>query len=288
MSALLIVTADDVGLHRGTTLGAVEAHDNGIVTACSVAAVGRELPHAVALLRGRPALAVGVHLTLVGEAPLSRPAEVPSLVGRDGRFLPAAGAFLRRWAAGRIATREVELELRRQVEALLDAGLAVVHANGHQHLHVVPGVLEVVLRLAAEYGIGYIRVPVDRQPRGVALRRSLAVRGLGALGARARRRAQARGLATADATIGVARAGHLTADGLIETLDLVSGVTELVCHPGSGGRALAEALGWGYEWERETAALRDPEVRGAVANAGIALVRPDHPEVRAAARAQAS
>jgi len=36
----LIVTADDVGLHRGMTDGALQAHETGIVTACSVVANG--------------------------------------------------------------------------------------------------------------------------------------------------------------------------------------------------------------------------------------------------------
>jgi predicted glycoside hydrolase/deacetylase ChbG (UPF0249 family) len=43
----LIVTADDVGLHPGMTRGALAACDAGIVTAVSVAAVGRAFAPAV-------------------------------------------------------------------------------------------------------------------------------------------------------------------------------------------------------------------------------------------------
>ena len=286
MSGLLIVTADDVGLHRGMTLGALAAHDRGIVTACSVATVGRELDHAVELLRGRPELAVGVHLSLVGGAPLSPPSEVPSLVGRGGALLPDASAFLRRWTAHRVNPEEVELELRRQVEALLDRGLTVVHVNSHQHLHVLPDVLAVVLRLAQAYGIPFVRTPVDRQPRGVAIRRALAVRGLEWLGRRAARRVRARGLTTADATIGVADAGHLTTAGLVDLLGRTTRLTELVCHPGVGDEALASAFPWGYRWDAETAALCDPTVRSALETAGLTLVRPDTPTVHEVARAQ--
>lgn len=277
MSKLLIVTADDVGLHRGTTLGAVAAHERGIVTACSVVAGGRELRHAVELLRGKPGLAVGAHLTLVEGAPLSRPSDVASLVTAEGVFLPGFSAFVRRYAAGRVRLAHVEIELRRQIEALLGEGLELVHLNGHQHLHALPGILEVVLRLAGEYRIVYVRAPVDRRPRGVRAGRSLALRALACLGNRARRRAGALGVATNDATVGIAGAGHLGVAEILELFPLVDGVTELVCHPGLGGGSLAAEFAWGYEWERETAALCDPAVRAGVAASGITLTRPPKP-----------
>ena len=61
----LIVTADDVGLHPGMTAGAIRAHRDGIVTACSLVANGVAFYDAVERLREVPSLEVGVHLTLV-------------------------------------------------------------------------------------------------------------------------------------------------------------------------------------------------------------------------------
>ena len=84
---MLIVTADDVGLHPGMTEGAIRAHQDGIVTACSVVANGSAFEAALDPLRDRPQLDVGVHLTLVGEHPLSPPERVVSLVDRNGAFL---------------------------------------------------------------------------------------------------------------------------------------------------------------------------------------------------------
>src|SRR2546425_12187843 len=66
----LIVTADDVGLDRGMTAGAIEAHRRGIVTACSIVANGREFEDAVARLLDCPSLESRVRLTRVeGRAP---------------------------------------------------------------------------------------------------------------------------------------------------------------------------------------------------------------------------
>ena len=73
----LIVTADDVGLDRGMTAGAIEAHRNGIVTACSIVANGREFEDAVGRLHDCPALEIGVHLTLVEERSLTTGEHMP-------------------------------------------------------------------------------------------------------------------------------------------------------------------------------------------------------------------
>ena len=91
------------------TEGAIRAHRQGIVTACSVVANGREFDDAVARLRDVPSLEVGVHLTLVEERALTTGQPMP----RDYvRFL-----FSRRM--------DVEPELRAQIEKVLAAGLRV-------------------------------------------------------------------------------------------------------------------------------------------------------------------
>lgn len=262
----LVVTADDVGLHPGMTLGALEAHDHGIVTAVSVAANGRAFEHAVDLLKDRPKLDVGIHLTLVGERPLSPPDRIPTLLGMDGALLPGFPAFVRRALPGRIEMAHVERELRTQIERLLGTGLKVIHANGHQHLHVWPGVFEIVLKLAAEYGISWVRIPNDPAARGLSPR-ILQIRILNALGSRARRRLPADGPVWAvDRTLGIVDAGRLTAERLERILKDGEGVTELVCHPGLGQAELEAAYGWGYGWEGEVGALCAPEARRDVAS----------------------
>jgi predicted glycoside hydrolase/deacetylase ChbG (UPF0249 family) len=255
----LIVTADDVGLHPGMTRGALAAHDRGIVTAVSVSPNGRDFEPAVEQLRERPRLEVGAHLTLVGERPLSPPETIPSLVGPGGLLHAGYPAFAARYALGRIRGVDLETELRAQVERLLATGLRIAHLNSHQHLHVLPRVLDAVLRLAQEHGIPAVRIPNEPEVRLTP--RGLQIAGLNALGRRARGRR----------TVGVMAAGHLNPARLRRCLDLVEGVTELVCHPGLGSRELAAAYDWGYAWEEETAALCDPGLPELLREKGISL-----------------
>jgi predicted glycoside hydrolase/deacetylase ChbG (UPF0249 family) len=266
MTKRLIVTADDAGLHRGMTEGAIRAHVEGIVTACSVVANGAAFEHAVERLHDVPSLAVGIHLTLVEERPVAD--GVDSLVGTNELFHENYAAFVPRYFAGRIRIEDVERELRAQIEKVLQTGLKIVHANGHQHLHLLPRIFDVVQRLAEEYAIPYVRI-VDEAAR-VSVR-GAAIAALSRLGRAARKRSHVR---TNDRTIGVLQAGHLEAAAIIAMLDGVEGTTELVCHPGVGDDALRRSYEWDYGWEAETHALCDARVRDAIAARGIALAAP--------------
>jgi predicted glycoside hydrolase/deacetylase ChbG (UPF0249 family) len=237
----LIVTADDAGLHRGMTAGAIRGHLEGIVTACSLSANGRDFEDAAARLRDVPTLEVGVHLTLVEERALTTGHPMPA---NHLRFL--------------FSLKNVEPELRAQIEKVLATGLKITHLNGHQHLHQWPSVFTIVTRLAAEYGIGYVRRVRDRGGHAGVLRR-VSIGGLNVLASGG----------TNDRTIGVLEAGQLR--DMVPLLDHVEGITELVTHPGIGVDAYPH---WRYDWEAETTALCAPGLRDAIAARGIELIAP--------------
>jgi predicted glycoside hydrolase/deacetylase ChbG (UPF0249 family) len=243
--SILVVTADDVGLHPGMTGGAISAHLQGIVTACSVVANGAAFDDAIARLRDVPSLEVGVHLTLVEERALT-----------GMRFPKKYTSFLPLYVARVIGIAAIERELRAQIEKVRDTGLPITHLNGHQHLHVLPRIFAVVQRLAREYAIPYVRTVNDFG--GTARRLPMAA--LNALGRRAP--------GTNQRTIGVAGAGHLT--DVVPLLDHVHGLTELVTHPGLA----VTGYNWGYDWEAETRALCDPRLLEELAKRGITLAGP--------------
>ncbi len=72
-------------------------------------------------------------------------------------------------------------------------------------------------------------------------------------------------------TIGVAEAGHLTAERIVALLEFVNDTTELVAHPGVNVAGYAH---WDYDWNGETRGLCDPRVRQAIVKKNIELVTP--------------
>ncbi len=256
----LIVTADDAGLDPGMTAAAITAHLNGIVTACSVVANGVAFDDAVTRLRAVPSLEIGAHLALVEEIALT-----------TGKPMPAGYAqFIPRYLGGRIPLQWIEREFRAQIERLLAAQLPLKFVNGHQHLHALPGIFALVVRLAAEYRIGYVRVPREWKVRGMSIR-AMAVRSLGTLSSHAASRSPAVD-ARNGGTIGIADAGRLDTTRLLRLLaDVPDGVTELVTHPGTSVKSYGH---WNYAWDRETAALCDPALRRGIEERAITLIRP--------------
>lgn len=268
----LVVTADDLGLHEKMNEGSIRAHRDGIVTAVSLVANGRAFDHAVDLLRDEPSLDAGVHLTFVEEVPLSPLADVPSLIDAGGTFLQSFRSFSFRYLYGGVDLDQLTLELRRQIERVMQTGLPVRHLNSHQHLHLLPRVFERVIGLAEEFRISNVRMAEDFPRTSAHDVRAISIRVLSAMSGRARHRWKERtDICLNDRAIGILHAGHLTAPHLLGLLDSVEGVTELVTHPGVETSEISRVYDWGYEWDQETSALCDPAVRERIVEKGIRL-----------------
>jgi predicted glycoside hydrolase/deacetylase ChbG (UPF0249 family) len=249
--------ADDLGLHPAVDRAILRAHQAGALGGASILASGPTFPHAAAQARAS-GLPLGLHLAIVDTAPLSPPAEVPSLVGADGRFPSFWGRVAPRAALGRLRRDELRLELGRQLRRFAEAGLigpAGLQVDGHQHLHLLPSVFDRLLELGPEFGLTAFRLPrlspVERRqwsPRAGAFR--LVER----LGARAARISGARGPRPVPCW-GVLFAGHLTlarARSVLASLPADAN-GQLLCHPGDDDRALQAEKGWGFAWETELA-----------------------------------
>jgi chitin disaccharide deacetylase len=270
----LIVNADDFGMAESVNSGIVEAHDRGIVTSASVMATGPAFEHAVALAKTRPSLAVGVHLTLTEQRPLIGAKAAASLVGPDGKFPPHLMQFARQYIRGRVDLAQVRAELDAQIRKVRGAGIKVSHLDGHQHVHVLPGIATIVAELAAAHGIRAVRFPTERV-RAYMLRNSSNVRRLveqmvlGAVCALSPLRA----LRRSDSFVGFYYGGRLDEDSLATVLRRLPacGTVELMCHPGGDESRAAEGY-WQYSWAAERAALTSPRIRALLAARGAELV----------------
>jgi predicted glycoside hydrolase/deacetylase ChbG (UPF0249 family) len=270
-----VVNADDFGVSERVNAGIVGAHREGIVTATSLMAVGRAFEHAVGLLQGAPSLDVGVHLTLVAERPLRQAHS--TLAGPDGRLPPGAGAFAQRWLSGRIRRADVEAEWSAQIERVLESGIRPSHLDSHQHVHVLPGLLDLARELAGRHGIRFVRLPVEgrRLDRPVTLHGLTRLLGAGAIGAfaalSALRRPGPPGLPP-PRFLGFHDGGRLDETRLRRLLAGLrpGGVYELMCHPGLTPEE-EELQRWGYGHEMELQALTSPAVRADLERRGITL-----------------
>jgi len=281
----LIVNADDLGWTAGVNRGIAEAHRNGIVTSASLLVNGEAFAEAVELARVARGLGVGVHLNL-NDGPPSAPREaVPSLVNDAGEFEGGPDSLLVKIATRGLSLREVEIEWEAQISKARKAGIEPTHLDGHKHVHMLPGLFEIALRLAKRHGIGAIRVSHEASSlrsalstgklhAAVVLKQGVQARGLKLLARDARELAERAGVSTADYFCGIAQTGELTKEGVARLLrNLPEGTTELMCHPGYADNALRKTkTRLQASREKELEILTDTEIRNLVASQRIRLI----------------
>lgn len=152
----LIIVADDYAISPSVSRGIVECAKNGIVTATSIMANSPHLTCCMDLWEGIKNLDLGIHFTLTWGKPLLPAHKASSLVDKNGFFLTSS-LFFKKALLGLIHQEEVYQELKAQLDCLGSYHLKLTHIDSHQHVHILPVVRDVVVRLAKEYKIPFVR-----------------------------------------------------------------------------------------------------------------------------------
>lgn len=257
--------------------GILEAHAGGLLRSVSLMVTAEAAEDAASHARSHPGLDVGLHITLVEGRPALSPERVPSLV-RSGQFWGKLGTICCRYGLGLWRPEEAGAEVEAQLDRLGELHITPSHIDGHQHLHLLPGVFPRVVAQARQRGIPFVRQRIaepvwgaGRLARGVQL---LALQGTSAL-ARSRVPRSDGGALVSFASIGFGAAGgRLTSARLLEMLDHLRGrgesVTEVMLHPGRSDAETLRRYGhWNYEWQRDLELLLDPALAKALAARGI-------------------
>ena len=282
----LIVNADDLGWTEGVNRGIVEAHRRGLVTSTSLLANGQAFTSALEVCQANPGLGIGVHLNLSDGAPTAPPEEVRGLLSDAGMLEGGPENVLLRMAGRHVSVELVEREWEAQIRKIKTAGIKPTHLDGHKHVHMLPGLFELALRLAKKYDIGAIRVSHEEsklrsmlasgneQNTGTVLKQGVQARGLKLLARDAREMAERAGISTTNYFCGIAQTGVLTREGVERLVEsLPEGTTELMCHPGYADEELRKTKTRLQESRQtELEILTDTSIRKLVASKGIRLI----------------
>ena len=270
----IILNADDFGRHTLINRAVERGVADGILRSATLMPGGAAFDDAAALAARSPKLGVGIHLTLVNGNPVLPPAEIPSLVTETGVFVDDHTAFAVRLLRGAVRLDEVRAELAAQLRRVEAAGIHPTHADSHQHMHVLPGVLDIVLDLCAS-----AQIPAMRAPRAPlfagnfgGIGQLIGRTGLAVLARRAAAKARRRGIRTPDHFAGIVAGEAVNTATLTEiAASLGEGATEVMLHPGTDNAVLIRDCVWNHDFEAEFAAVCAPTVRDALAAAGAEI-----------------
>lgn len=252
----LVVNADDFGFTRDVNRGIVKAHTDGILTATTLMANGDAYDDAVRLASANPSLDIGCHLVLIGGN---------SLVDSRRTLPRTVRELVQAVLLGRL---DPYSELRAQIEKILSAGIQPTHLDTHKHTHLLPQVLDAVVRLSEQFAIRWVRRPFDFPMSGASAKipalKRLTNRSLQLVRNRFHRQLARHGCRTTDYFAGFQLTGRFDSRQLVMLFrSLPEGSMEFMCHPGYCSDELRSARTRLKESrEQELNALIDPEVRG--------------------------
>ena len=268
----VIVTADDFGLSVPVNEAVENAHHRGILTTTCLMVGEAAVADAVARATAAPDLAVGLHVTVVCGRSVLPHELIPDLVDAEGRFdtnLVRAGVryfFLPR------VRRQLAAEIEAQFAAFQKTGLELDHINTHNHMHMHPTVLALMIKIGRKYGATAIRVPSDpSSARSPAERMGRLF--LAPWLALLKRQVRRAGFRCNDHIFGIRDSGQMDKGRLVKIFRaLPDGVTEVFSHPATGRWDGIDPAAMDYRFEEEYEALLDPDVRRTLEATGASLI----------------
>lgn len=273
MDKKVIINADDLGISPGVNRGIVETHLNGILNSASLMVNARYAEDAIGRVRALPDLKMGLHISLISGKPVSPAKEVPTLIDEKGYF-PKRGINLicKLLFNGQRMLRDIAKEIRAQIELMESFGLKIEHIDSHDHIHIFPSIMDLVIPLAKEFKIPRIRYANQRIFVTKNLPAILKSNLLSFLSSFSKARLVNSGIPFCEYSWGIAESGNLDEKALTKIIhSLGEGTNEVVCHPGYVDKELLDIFPVVYHWEEELRALTSPRVKALIRDYGIEL-----------------
>lgn len=265
----LILTADDFGLWPEVNDAVIAGYESGVISSASLRVSATASHSAAVAARIRPGLSVGLQLVLSGGNSTLPRRHIRDLVDSSGRFVerPLEAVWHYRRRGG--LREQLKSEIRAQIEKFLSTGLSLSFVSSHHNLHLQPSILSLLKELAEDYPVLALRRPCTRL---VQYEKSSGVGGIegrvetALIGAMVRYGGmRARGFVGPDRVDVLCPDRPATEGAVVRRLaSLGSGVTELVCRPGS---LLPQ-----FDGMAEAAIVTSRRIRDAITAGGAELI----------------
>ncbi len=277
----LIITADDLGLTPEINKGIYEAHRAGLVTCAALLMNAPATDQGIKIARELRTLETGLHLSIVEGISLRNK---KSTVTDEIDYFKGNICLIRHWKEfakkfylGKINNKELEEELELQFQLFLKSFDNIPFLNGTQHLHILPGVWDIVLKLSLKYQVKAIRLPALSRPNATWLNiKSLFLLPFQLFGEIARRDLKGTNIKVASNVFGMQYSGKINERKFLKLIRSAPfRASEIVMHPGYECSQLRHNLPWSYEsfdWEMERKTLTSPDVADYISKNLIQLI----------------
>lgn len=277
----VIITADDLGIDRNINRGIIESFNNGLLKSTALLMNAPETGEGIELAKKHPGLETGIHLSIVEGISLrgTHSSITDSISYFGGRIclIKYWKDFLKNYMLGKIEFHELEEELELQIKSFLKHFDSIPFVNGTQHMHLMPKVWKIVIRLAKKYDVKAVRLPGLTKPSVLWLNKRLPfLIPFQLLGEKSRSDCRKAGVKYPMNVLGMQYSGKINESKLLLLLDNNHAETsEIVMHPGYESMTLRKDLPWAYssfDWDSERKALQSEKVSAYIKKNQIKMI----------------
>ena len=158
------IHADDFGLTESINQAIINLAESNYLQGASLLVNGNAVESAITKWKNNPNFSLCLHLCLTEGLPISNPKIIPKLINKKGILSISFGILLLYSFLPKknIYRRKLEKQLRHEVKEQIIifkklTGHKKISIDGHQHIHLIPIVLDIILDLSTEYEIAWIR-----------------------------------------------------------------------------------------------------------------------------------
>ena len=274
----LIINADDLGIHEAVDDAIRTAYTRGRITGTSIMPCGASFDGACSVLDEMGKKEVGVHLTITDSLiPCTQDkGQIQTLLSEEGTFAKGYCDLVQALLKRKMNPDEIFFEFAEQINKVKSRGYKITHLDSHQHIHMLPGILKIVIRLANTFDIPYIRLShepgyvVKEQFEAKDLARHLALKAF-CLGRKKKIRTE--NVKCNDSFLGHFHAGRMNKEILEHLLkNLPEGLTELAVHIATDDPNLIQANPWYKNGKTELDILLSDDLKCLLEGEDISLV----------------
>lgn len=146
----VIINADDFGLSADINNAIIRFAESGAISSISLIVVGEDFDRAATWAASHQDFPVGVHLCLSDS--LKPITSVQGLVDVNTCFL-SLSRLARRAFCRALPIEAIREEWTAQIDRVRSCGISPTHLDSHQHVHILPGIAELVVEIAAAEGL---------------------------------------------------------------------------------------------------------------------------------------
>jgi len=157
----LIITADDFGYSSQRNLAITELFAERKISRTTLLMNGKFTAHALRLA-DQCCIPVGLHFNLTEGKPICASVDVESLIDTETGLFYGKHGFRERLKLGLISPQHIEREFKAQIQLYTNNFTkSPPFIDGHQHVHVIPEVAQVIAPHFPRIGTFQTRIPLE-------------------------------------------------------------------------------------------------------------------------------